>query len=410
MSLPFTFGVELEFNVALMLDENGSETKIVLFARVEEDKPSGYRTERGEPLFETLEEIKQEDLVNVSTYKDSVIQHIRNTIRKANFPIDSKNLPGTAPVTDITGWQVITDNNIEGPVDPGNWGWVGIEVISPSYEFTAESLKTVEDICLLLTSTYQTEVNETTGLHVQIGHKSLGFKFQDIQKLIAFLWTFEPQLQTLHSPFRLDREYVHSLRERSNFSNDWRIKWGKRPRPVSGAASFFKCQDIKSVVRDASDPSGPKKINVNLINLMRGGIGTVKFRQHEGTLEGPRVTVWIKTLIGIIEFIENVHPVTLFNLLATACKHEKWEKLGDGTDFDTEQRLGPILAESDFTIIHLPEYLSLWDSAHHYKGKMHQHSKKTVKPLPKGRMEWDYESTNYKDSTEGRRQHALRLL
>jgi hypothetical protein len=102
-------------------------------------------------------------------------------------------------------------------------------VISPAFDFTAESLKAVEDMCLLLTNNYRTDVNETTGLHVHVGHRSQGFKFQDIQKLLAFLWTFDPMLETLHPQFRVDRDYVHSLRERSNFSNNWGIKWGSRP-------------------------------------------------------------------------------------------------------------------------------------------------------------------------------------
>jgi hypothetical protein len=136
----------------------------------------------------------------------------------------------------------------------------------------------------------------------------------------------------------------------------------------------------------------------------------VEFRQHEGTLEGPRVTVWIKTLIGIIEFIENVHPVTLFNLLAASCKHEIRDKLGDGNGFDRQEQLEPIPAEVDFTIIHLFEYLSLWDSADHYKDNLFKRSKKKeMSLLPRSRMEWDYESPNYDPSKKGM-QHTLRLL
>jgi len=247
-----------------------------------------------------------------------------------------------------------------------------------------------------------------------IGHRDLSFKTS--RSLLPFYGHSNPcSKPCIRGPrFRVDRDYVHSLRERSNFSNDWRIKWGSRPRPISGVANFFKCEDMKSLVRDATDPTGPKKININIFNLLNGGwwgggTGTVKFRQHEGTLEGPRVTVWIKTLIGIIEFIENVHPVTLFNLLAASCKHEIRDKSGDGNGTGRQEQLQPIPAEIDFTIIHLFEYLSLWDSADHYKNKLFKHSKKNMEPLPRSRMEWDYESPNYDPSRKGM-PHGLRLL
>ena len=198
MSRPFSFGVEFEFNLAILevRDVSDSGLRLLRFTRTE-DKALAYEGEEGLRPMAPLETFEQGQ-VNVLTYKNPVIRHISDTIQKAGFPIDLKKLYRTARVNDITKWHVTTNDSIESPNGPGIFVWIGIEVISPAFDFTAESLKAVEDMCLLLTNNYRTVVNETIGLHVHVGHRSQGFKFQDIQKFIAFLWTFEPMLETLH--------------------------------------------------------------------------------------------------------------------------------------------------------------------------------------------------------------------
>jgi hypothetical protein len=69
-------------------------------------------------------------------------------------------------------------------------------------------------------------------------------------------------------------------------------------------------------------------------------------------MDPQRVTQWIKTVFGILNFVQNIQPPQLRDLLS-GVELEKWEKLGDGLDDERGLEMGSIRAEEDFTIIHL---------------------------------------------------------
>ena len=70
---------------------------------------------------------------------------------------------------------------------------------------------------------------------------------------------------------------------------------------------------------------------------------TNEFRQHQGTLDPERVTQWIKTVVGIINFAET-DGKRLMELLHKALE-EKWQKDGSEYDLLREDRHGPIPVE-----------------------------------------------------------------
>ena len=60
------------------------------------------------------------------------------------------------------------------------------------------ALQEVDRAVSLLSNTYLLSLNKTTGLHVHVRNGLHGFYFHTLQHLMAFLFAFEPQLNTLH--------------------------------------------------------------------------------------------------------------------------------------------------------------------------------------------------------------------
>jgi hypothetical protein len=60
-----------------------------------------------------------------------------------------------------------------------------------------------------------------------------------------------------------------------------------------------------------------------------GGIkGTVEFRQHEGTLDGERAVGWIRTVAGIVDWVEDQDALSLVDFLMHAAAHVDSEMAG----------------------------------------------------------------------------------
>ncbi|KAE9373686.1 hypothetical protein N431DRAFT_465964 [Stipitochalara longipes BDJ] len=95
-------------------------------------------------------------------------------------------------------WSFLQDTSVY-PPNETEYNWMDVEVISPALEFTAENLATIPKACKAITGNYYTEITDSAGLHV---HVSAGlektFELRTLQNLFAFLYAFEPQLDTLH--------------------------------------------------------------------------------------------------------------------------------------------------------------------------------------------------------------------
>jgi hypothetical protein len=369
--MALTFGVELEFALAYIPNNDPDpfgfkEKRTVRFVPIGEDRPL-WQTNTGEPTISTAK------------------RYVANTIHEAGH--DVKLSPNGR--SDITKWEVATDPSVCGPDDSltvGPFSIWGMEVKSPALLFCSESLKAVEHICVLLTSKYCINLNESIGLHVHVGNEQHGYTFENVRKLMAFFWAFEPQLDSLHSPLRQDTYYASSMRSKSQYVHDLETDHDKRPTPSEGASYFlnFQGQDasyyedfeeqsrITEIIRWQRSLGGVRKSAYNFFNLLSntwstatGSKQTIEFRQHQGSLNGPEVRAWIETVVGLINFVQDVHPTSFANLLSVL-ENETWGKEGDGQDRRREELMGPILAEEGFTIIDLLMTLDLWESALFY--------------------------------------------
>lgn len=73
-----------------------------------------------------------------------------------------------------------------------------------------------------------------------------------------------------------------------------------------------------------------------------GGLPTIQFRQHEGTLDPKRVRNWVSLLMGIVEFCRDIDSYSFDYLLIRATSLEQWEKRGDETDAENGALYGRI--------------------------------------------------------------------
>jgi len=93
---------------------------------------------------------------------------------------------------------------------------------------------------------------------------------------------------------------------------------------------------------------------------------TIEFRQHEGCMNGERTVNWVKTVVGIVDYVRDCRGKHFTALLAMAdC--EVWEKEGDGLDLIRESLYGPTLSESSFTVVDLLEVMGLYGPALFYQ-------------------------------------------
>ncbi len=138
---------------------------------------------------------------------------------------------------------------------------------------------------------------------------------------------------------------------------------------------------------------------------------TVEFRQHEGVMDGERIAMWIRVLVGIIRFVEEGDLGSYFRLLTATWNAEVWEKEGDGRDGEREVLYGPTLADHGFTIIDLLRYIGCEEQAEYFEGKWYRHA---IKHRPREKQHalvlWEYEQAFPEDSPEFAQAKKLREL
>lgn len=414
MSLQVTIGIELEFITSYALKDDhveevvdGQEPKTLVFDPVPGEESSS---------------INDDGSITQTGMEYRIWRHIGKQIHAAGFPCDFQN----DAAGKVENWEIVGDNSVKYKAeyadsceDPKTYSNLGVEVRSRMLTFSKASLSEVEAVCSLLNRKYRVRNNATTGLHVHVGHSNFGFTFDNLKKLIAFLYTFEPQMSSLHPPHRLNNEYCRSMRENCLFTKTYQQKHGFRPSHEDFVCNVMNHTHRNELLEDIYDHDvamAPKYAHYNFFGARDpdpwddATPRTVEFRQHEGTLDGKRVTNWIQVIAGILRFVETCHATTWHNLLKDVHRAEVWEKEGDGRDGQREQYFSsPILADRDFTIIDLLEFIDLPGQAAYYKDKWYLH---VVEPRAswekKHTVIWEYENEVSDNSSEYKRAHAMR--
>ena len=151
---------------------------------------------------------------------------------------------------------------------------------------------------------------------------------------MAFLWTFEPQLDLLH-PTRSRNGYCRKLRMDSVLAHA--IK-ERKLTPLEGLEAILRAKTVNHIVDLMTSPFGVR-LGYNIKNLSEGFVNdkgmffdeaevskkTIEFRQHEGTMNPKRIRDWVELCVGLVDFANVVHGSTL----EIFCKEHINDKLED---------------------------------------------------------------------------------
>jgi hypothetical protein len=346
-----SFGIEVEMLVATLAPwhphPNPAETRTVLFPR--------------EPNAQTL------NVPALATHED-VMHHVSQTLLAAGLHVSTPEFLTYDPDPDFTAWSVDRDPSV-GPllVEKMRNGYqsVGVEVRSPAYFYSANSLQEVGYAMGVLTSTYVLSVNHTTGLHVHVGNGMESFQFDTMRRLVAFLWAFEPQISTLHPPQRFNHGWAGSLRYCSAYSRSYSDAYSRLPRPLEGVAHFLKSNNWKDLLADCGSGNGRiPRLAYRFADLAQFDENrrlpthklTVEFRQRAGSVDGEEIKNWVRTTVGFIIDSDPRALKDLFSIIAA--------ETFDGENGET---IEPVLAETEFTIIDLLRHMNLNIPAAYYQ-------------------------------------------
>ncbi|KFY75801.1 hypothetical protein V499_04237 [Pseudogymnoascus sp. VKM F-103] len=327
MTIPLTFGVELEFAVASTHLNNNDPHP---------DHPGRIHFARSDQCRLTPD----------SEQRARVHEAIYVALHSAGLPM------GPQPICDYMSWFVTDDLTIDpphrnAPCNSPVYRWHSAEVISPALYFPPESLTQIRVACATISTEFRVAATRTTGLHVHVGDGADGFSHSTVRNLITLLWGFEPQLQTLFPPHRHSQTWCMPLRVDSMYA--WR-------HPDWTIATFLedmfssKFGTVGALVR-AFEVCGGDRCAVEFSNLDDPMVAikqTIEFRAHPGTLDGDDVIMWVKTVVGLVQWAREADSSQLMSLMAYA-------EAGNG----------------EFSITSLLKMLGLPEQAEFYKGKLH---------------------------------------
>lgn len=373
MITPLTFGVELEFAAASLeswqIPSDHLERRTLHF---EDPNKPRFKARRN---------------CDSPTTWQRVAQHIVKTLNRAGHNARFDPDDGTTALPKVfDAWEVTEDGSIYKPDEANElaeyqrYKWHPIEVRSPALYFTKESLRAVQDVCSILSSTYCLNTNLTTGLHIHVGDGVKGFTFDTMRKLTAFLYAFEPQINSLHPESRIENIYCHPFRGKSQLCVNWKRENKSVITPREAVASLLRAETMGSLCKMLYTHGFTAAYQfVNIESVLAGfschSKPTIEFRQHAGTLDSDAVINWVKTVVGIMTYIREADDHDFFQLLATI-DFEHWATLGDGCDAEREEKLGPILADKDFTIVDLLKHIGVFSAALYYQNRgIYKHTK-----------------------------------
>lgn len=322
MKGPLTFGVEFEFSIAA----------------APEQSLDPHPTHPGRFCFP--------DRRRAHPFK----QYLNDTLRKAGLPTQRQLSE------DSRFWYVTTDPTVlpphrDAPCQSTQYTWHPMEVVSPALYFGAPALDQLRVACAALSSSYRVVPVRSAGLHVHVGNGVAGFDVPTVRNLIALLWVFEPQLLTLHPPHRHRDQWCAPLRQSSVYARRLQ-KAELEPQTALVLEDFFSEEfDLQRLCQELTH-FATRKCAVkfsNLIGSVDGTKRTIEFRQHAGTLDGEAAVMWVRTVVGLVEWARDVELVAFAELM-TECAE---------------------VGHEEFTAVQLLRRLKLEEQADYYSSRLH---------------------------------------
>lgn len=190
-------------------------------------------------------------------------------------------------------WKIVTDGSLS-----ANPGTSAYEVVSPV--LTGQTgLEQIAKVCTTLTG-LGAIVNRSCGFHVHVGVSSALDNANFFKRLTRLYKQHSPQIEAVLAPSR--------RQDGGNFyCRDFR---------AHSERDLENCQSAADVIRlvNGSDPRGDRYYKLNLNAYFRHR--TVEFRQHQGTLDAQKATMWTRFCLKLVAAAAKTVTLTTAETLA----------------------------------------------------------------------------------------------
>lgn len=309
--VPTTFGLELEFLIATLpqgaTNPNPQETRQAYGLH---SPPPGYAPDYQTSLEATDHVDYDYNLAEVQKLQN-VKAWIAAVLEQYGFPCYTDDVVGVAGVDKVSRWYITDDVSVKPSNNyPDGYQYFNIEINSPVYFYSPDSLAAIEQVFNILTTHFLINVNLSTGIHVHVGKNGHdGMDPDHLKRFLLLTWAFEPQLEAIHPWHRRQNigNYCHNFRAKSQFTKSCDLDAETTTRDEGGFLPWEyvdvkKGLDMLFTQKDSLGlkywMSTAKEVAYNLANLDRAK-RTVEFRQHESTLDAVRVRQWVNVAVLI---------------------------------------------------------------------------------------------------------------
>jgi hypothetical protein len=178
-------------------------------------------------------------------------------------------------------WKIVTDVSV---TRTGTGVGRGLELVSPILRGVAGLEAAAKAVRALLAA--GGKVDKSCGLHVHIGMDGLT----------------GAQIMSVFDLYAANQAHINSVVARSRHSNRYCRPQENIPRYERPRYDAVRTADDVAALRNTIGRIGNNErfYTVNLTAYTK--YGTVEFRQHQGTLNGEKLTSWVKFLLAIVEF------------------------------------------------------------------------------------------------------------
>lgn len=174
-------------------------------------------------------------------------------------------------------WKIVTDVSV---TKTGTGVGRGLELVSPILSGAnglAEAAKAVKALLSI-----GGKVDKSCGLHVHIGMDGLNGS----------------QIMNVFDLYAANQNHINGVVARSRHSNRYCKPQSNIPNYERGRYDAIRSLNGNHEIREGVRALD-RFVAVNLTSYAK--YGTVEFRQHQGTLNGEKLTSWVKFLLAIVE-------------------------------------------------------------------------------------------------------------
>ncbi|PVH87357.1 hypothetical protein DL98DRAFT_351710, partial [Cadophora sp. DSE1049] len=194
-----------------------------------------------------------------------------------------------------------------------------IEITSPPYYYGQEqAFREIRVVCQVLRDTYRISCNRSCGVHVHVGNGVEGFAFEAVQNLLATIWTFEEQIETIHPRHRVENEGMcpsfrrySELSRRHSSNGTLDVRAGLEDILSQRGKSVHVFADMTEPRTANSHEGGTRLALIISETLVARCQRTVEFRQHKGSLDFGELELWIRFCVQLMMFADSIDRAKL---------------------------------------------------------------------------------------------------